>query len=600
MRKIFSRWLESKADNHDLSDSVDAEKNEVIEISAIKDDIHKQLLEENKDLIKRIRVSSGHTIESAQGLFTTPIENLLKYINDIPAGRMEFSQKGGLFELCLETAYSALIISDTMMFDSELLPKDRKHRKPLWLYASFITGLCYPLGLSTNELIIRTEDKSLEWNPLLEGINEWMEKNQLEDYVVDWNVERSESDIGIYSLAIAKNIIPVSSFKYIKQRDIVAFVLKGISIHDSLQLFAKHPIYEVIHDSYTTSVSRWLKANAKNVLDIEGMSMKHIIVDKLRVLTKEKWSVNEGGKPIWYLKNGVFIWWNKAVRDFRESLDELNLSGIPDDDTLLDIMFEQNILEPYISGGEKKLLWPVQVRHKLMPSGITMMLKVVKPEIVFGQDVIRYFPYKDALISDYVDQNEKSEADEDSMIDTFNGILEDDIPESALSKSNTDKKEPKPNADKKIKQSNENSQLNSSRKNKKNNETNINNQKDESSKEERTGLEHLGQAGELLNSIAKDIRKGKWKSGRDVFWKKDGTGLCLKFPQVMNEYGKEALEQKNTLTNKACLYKSKNEQDYFEELRIKKKDVRFLVVKKHIADVMVKSQSLEISKGYSE
>ena len=78
----------------------------------------------------------------------------------------------------------------------------------------------------------------------------------------------------------------------------------------------------------------------------------------------------------------------------------------------------------------------------------------------------------------------------------------------------------------------------------------------------------------------------------------DGKGLCLLFPDILNSYGTEALQQKNTLANKACLYKKKGSTELFEDLKVENKELRFVVVKKHIADAMVRYQSLTIPKGY--
>jgi conjugal transfer pilus assembly protein TraI len=342
-----------------------------------------ELLEAHKERVTALRLESGYSAEIFERLMGGPLKSVAEYVYSLPATNgQNHGESAGLLRLAVETACLAFRRADGKFLSSPL-PSDVRNRERdrIWRYAIFLAGLLRPLGHCLATVQVNAANSADSWNPFLEPLWVWMSRGTIVRLDLRWRERADARSESAFSLWVASKALPVTVLSDLQRG--------GESLPERFLRVVlgdySDPLGQIVDASLQIAIDQDLnKARVRAGGSPPGVRMEHRILEALRLLTREKWTMNTPGARIWLTHAGVFLSWKAAVNDILIRLRSEGETGAPQDpDTIAALLVAQGVLSanPLATGAIKHY-------YRLIPhvSGAPRVpievVKLVDPQVI--------------------------------------------------------------------------------------------------------------------------------------------------------------------------------------------------------------------------
>ncbi|NJD07944.1 MAG: hypothetical protein FIA97_15830 [Methylococcaceae bacterium] len=342
--------------------------------------------------VDRILATQAELIEAIRHTLALPgtdyrtiawpvIERFAAYSHLLPASEAHHHRgAGGLFRHGLEVAHWALLASEGVMFEPAATPYERKQREPKWRLAVCLAGLLHDIGKPVSDLSVVDRSGSTAWNPYLENLSDWADKNDVDHYFLRWRDKRHQRHEQ-FSVLVTERVLTTDCLSYLTQQgpEIMQAMLEAIAGVDRGAMF-----HTLVLDADRKSVERDLKANHIQTDASLGVPVEKYLLDAMRRLVNSgRWSANTKGARIWRFDSGLYVVWKAGAQDVIELLAKDKVAGIPRDaDTLADILLERGLAIPQqTADGRNQRYW------RMLPADLgtaLYMLRVATPDLLYS------------------------------------------------------------------------------------------------------------------------------------------------------------------------------------------------------------------------
>lgn len=343
-----------------------------------------RILEDQKDLLTRIRIASPAS-DTLWGEFYIPlIENYASYVHLLPASeRHHHRLAGGLLRHGLESALWGIQFADRHMFAMDVSAQQRKDIEPRWQFAAFVSALCHDIGKPASDMIVNSvTDMETAWNPFDKGLLEWLRESGTERYVVNWRKDSRHKRHERISPIVLDRVLDPKGRAYIAGAGPEIF--KQIMLALEGEGFGQ--LQEIVSQADSASVEKDLKQMPAQSEEGGGIPVSKVLLGAMRHLAKHDWAQNVPGGQVWRLESGLYILWPSSAAQLKEQLKRDGASGIPTNpEVVADILIEQGVAQ---ANGQNRYWWIAPecliVKH---PDLKLSAIKLVHPESVLDNDI---------------------------------------------------------------------------------------------------------------------------------------------------------------------------------------------------------------------
>jgi conjugal transfer pilus assembly protein TraI len=348
----------------------------------------KTIIEEERSLISRIRLTAGMSDEAFSQLYTPLINTYASYVMSLPATRANHHfRPGGMWQYGLEVGLLALQTADSKIFSGSEPVEHRHLLEPRWRVAAFCAGLLMDIGAVVTDMRILGSDGE-RWEPLLMPLATWARGKGYTYYYVQWLPSSLETDKKLHRLfsgILAARLLSVELQTYLVQGSTailheLVLALSGMKLDNS-----QNTLLQMIDQSRSASIEREIRARGGLIpTGTVGMPVESYLLDGLRNLTRSSWRANQAGSPLWVTRHGVFIHWDTAAKELRALLKSEGVGGIPlEAHTMAEILLSHQIAVRPPPGRAHDVYWSVD-----MPGvGKVAAIRLASAEVLFGANV---------------------------------------------------------------------------------------------------------------------------------------------------------------------------------------------------------------------
>lgn len=484
------------------------------------------LLEDEKALLSRIRLTSGTSNETFEKLYTPLLVGHAEFVQTLPASRAKHHfEPGGLWQYSLEVALLSLQTADSKIF-SGAEPVELRHIiEPRWRFAAFCAGLLLDIGMVISHMRVLSP-KGDVWAPLLQSLHSWGEQVDVDHYYVQWLPEDQvlhERQYRMFSGVLANRFLPREVMTYLYEGNAsilheLVLALSGLSTSQS-----QNTLLHIIDQSKNSSIERDVKSRSGFApAGTIGLPLETYLLDAMRHLAHQRWRVNTSGSPLWLSHQGLFVCWEKAVIDILAYLDSEGVHTVPKmPSTLADIMLAHKLAIPPTPGRPHDNYWIIEAPGL----GQVNAMLLASPELIINVQEMPVVEIK--VISPNQPKKEPKPTEtaarpiEDPQQDT-GSTRENEIKDCSANK-------PTP----KTARTDDDITSNTSQIADVTPQKTLVSQK--TPEESIAWLRKQGKAGEILAALAEDCKTGRKRPGIDVFWM--DVGLAVIFPNALMGLG---------------------------------------------------------------
>lgn len=353
-----------------------------------------RVLATQTELIGQIR----HTLALTGNLFTAIAEPVIAryaaFTHLLPASETHHHRgAGGLFRHGLEVAHWAALASEGVLFAPGATPRERKAQEPRWRLAVCLAGLLHDIGKPVSDLSVLDREGRTSWNPYIEHLTDWADKNGVDRYFLRWREKRHQRHEQ-FSVLVTERVLTPECITFLTRTgpDIMQAMLEAIAGIDRGSTF-----YRLVAEADRKSVERDLKANYLQVDASLGVPVEKYLLDAMRRLVRSgRWQANEKGARVWRFPEGVHLVWRPGAREIVDTLAKDQIPGIPrDEDTLADILIERGLAIPRtLPDGTRCRYWRVkpddlEVTLTLLQLASPELIYMGEPPIVVGGQIVK-------------------------------------------------------------------------------------------------------------------------------------------------------------------------------------------------------------------
>lgn len=345
-----------------------------------------RLLVQQSELLVRLQSNLRYTQTTFERLVLPVVTCYAAFVHHLPASESHHHRgAGGLLHHGLEVACWAAQSSEGVIFPLPSIPSERQRAEPLWRLATALAGLLHDVGKPLSDIRVTDREGKISWNPYLESLVAWGERQSLTRYFIHWREQRYQRHQQ-FSLLALPQVLPRACLQELATvgPELLQELLEAVSgIGNSLigQLVAKADQESVARDLQQSRLAGEAAAY--------GVPVERYLFDGMhRLYSSGAWVVNQPGSPLWQLEWGTFIAWSDAVRVLLPLLSQNGVAGIPRDaDTLADILLERGLARPYqIDALPSSRYWPVWLPMTQPGARVDKklwLLKLAHPSLLF-------------------------------------------------------------------------------------------------------------------------------------------------------------------------------------------------------------------------
>ena len=174
-----------------------------------------RVLASQSELVGFIRHTLGLPDKTFAAVVMPVIARYAAFTHLLPASEAHHHRgAGGLFRHGLEVAYWAALASAGVVFGAGSTPLERKSQEPRWRLAVCLAGLLHDIGKPVSDLSILDREGNTQWNPYLENLTDWAEKNSVDRYFLRWRDKRHQRH-GQFSVLVAERVLTAECLSHL-------------------------------------------------------------------------------------------------------------------------------------------------------------------------------------------------------------------------------------------------------------------------------------------------------------------------------------------------------------------------------------------------
>lgn len=306
----------------------------------------RQLLLEHRTRLNALRLESGYDAVNYDRLIGAALLQVSEWAHVLPATRAEnHCEPGGLLRLAIETACFAFRRTDGKFLAGPHSTDVRnRERDRVWRYAALLGGLLRPLGRCATYVRVGSSDGRLVWNALQEPLWQWLRRADVNRMDVQWRDGVDGRPTSAAATWIASRLIPAPGLSCLQTADdsLPEALIRIISGERSGRLC------EIVEEAYQAAIDQDLgRRGSGGAATQAGIRIEHRLLEALRALCREKWTLNTPGGRLWYTESGVYLVWKAAANDVIVRMRGEGISDTPRDaDTLAEVLLAHGVFAP--------------------------------------------------------------------------------------------------------------------------------------------------------------------------------------------------------------------------------------------------------------
>ena len=322
--------------------------------------------------INFIRNELGMSYEDFDRLIEPAMHNFIQYADLIPASEYKHhSTGGGLVYHSFDVAKRAMRMAQHTQFPIGIgTVADTQRSNIQWKTGTVLAALMHDGGKILADVEISNgaekNDDLIIWDAHKEQtLYEWASEHKIERYFIKWLKGRHMKHQNA-SLMVMQRLIPQDAWSWLggcyDGHDVHAAMLASVA-----KSTIDHPMTKIVAEADSESARRDIFARNSHITkEIKQVPLSELLCDLMKhyVLTN-KWLVNAGNAPVWYVNGELYVVWPVAVPQLFEAMIEAGYR-IPDVPKVLarvmieegqaikngeDVLFD---LYPEILGNDKK------------------------------------------------------------------------------------------------------------------------------------------------------------------------------------------------------------------------------------------------------
>jgi hypothetical protein len=304
------------------------------------------LLQTHRARLNALRLESGYDAEQFERLIGAALLRTAEWVHLVPATRAEnHSESGGLLRFAIETACLAFRRADGKFLSSvDASDVRNRERERVRRYVALLGGLFRPVGRCATHLKVTSADGSSTWNPLQESLWQWHCRAAAHRIELHWREGVDARPTLPASTWIAARVLPSGALGYLQSADdsLPELLLRAVNADRTGR------VCEIVEEAYQAAIDQDIARRGS----VEGttqadVQVEHRLLEALRALCREKWTMNTPGSRLWCTEQGVFLVWRAAANDVLVRLRAQGITGVPSDpDTLAELLMGHGVLAP--------------------------------------------------------------------------------------------------------------------------------------------------------------------------------------------------------------------------------------------------------------
>lgn len=306
----------------------------------------RQLLQTHRVRLNALRLESGYDSEQYDRLIGAALQQVTEWVHFLPATRAEnHCESGGLLRFAVETACFAFRRSDGKFLARPNATDVRnRERDRVWRYAALLGGLLRPLGRCVTQVKVASSDGQLTWNALQESLWHWLRRVDTDRIEIHWRDAVDARPTQAASTWVAARLIPAGALGYLHGADeaLPEALLRIINADRAGRLC------EIVEEAYQAAIDQDLARRGSGDGAMQaGVQIEHRLLEALRALCREKWTLNTPGGRLWFTDSGVYLAWKAAANDVVARVRAEGINGVPrDPDTLAELLMAHGVFAP--------------------------------------------------------------------------------------------------------------------------------------------------------------------------------------------------------------------------------------------------------------
>jgi len=314
----------------------------------------RNLLQTHRSRLNALRLESAYDASQFERLVESVLLHVAEWVYFLAATRAEnHRESGGLLRFAVEAATLAFRRADGKFLSGHTTTDVRsRERDRAWRYVAFLGALLRPLGRCAT-LVHVSSGSGVVWNPLLEGLWHWHRRIEATSVEIQWRLGADGQPISAATAWLAARVIPPNALCYLHGADdkLVEVLLRTLNGDTTGRLC------EIVEQAYQAAIDQDLASvGAGDTTIVPSVRIEYHLLEALRALCREKWTMNSPGGRVWCTEHGVFIAWKAAANDMLVRMRADGIGGVPRDaDTLAELLTSHGVftLNPNVTAGLK-------------------------------------------------------------------------------------------------------------------------------------------------------------------------------------------------------------------------------------------------------
>lgn len=309
------------------------------------------------------------------------LQTVAGYYHLLPASEAHHHcTPGGLLEHSLQTAMYTMRASATVLFESGGAPSSRRENEKRWRLATFVAALLHDCAKPLSDVHVTAPDGELRWNPLRQGLWEWLQEHHLPGYCVTFRRAR-HANHELRAFEVMHRLLPVELREWLLEapnQDIYRVMLGAItgSRQDTV-------IQRLVSKGDSQSTDLDLRENAMNRLKVASVAVPALssTLTIMRGLVADgSWTFNAPGSRLFLVRHAtgqrLYLIWNKAAEQVIEQLRIRRIVGVDRNaEAILAVLADARVIVPRSFTDGRPTTW----LHAVAPDPVTASLGRMQP-----------------------------------------------------------------------------------------------------------------------------------------------------------------------------------------------------------------------------